>query len=148
MAGGLAVILLAAGPLVFGSYLLNVLIQAFFFSIVAVTVDILWGYTGYLTFGQSAFFGLGAYAAGLVFTHGGFSAGYVVLALGAAITVTDPSCSVRVTLRGPCSQLSSRPSRSTVFPLVYADGERKTPTAPVVSSQRSIRSFGMSLHTR
>ncbi|MGX7000382.1 ABC transporter permease subunit [Caballeronia sp. KNU42] len=88
VAGGLAVVLLAAGPLVFGSYLLNVLIQAFFFSIVAVTVDILWGYTGYLTFGQSAFFGLGAYAAGLVFTHGGFSTGYVVLALGAAIAVT------------------------------------------------------------
>src|SRR5258705_1889620 len=87
VAGGLAVVLLAAGPLVFGSYLLNVLIQAFFFSIVAVTVDILWGYTGYLTFGQSAFFGLGAYAAGLVFTHGGFSAGYVVLALGAAIAL-------------------------------------------------------------
>ncbi|MFL9859929.1 branched-chain amino acid ABC transporter ATP-binding protein/permease [Paraburkholderia madseniana] len=88
MAGGVAVVLLAAGPLVFGSYLLNVLIQAFFFSIVAVTVDILWGYTGYLTFGQSAFFGLGAYAAGLVFTHGGFSASYVVFAVGAAIAVT------------------------------------------------------------
>jgi branched-chain amino acid transport system permease protein len=88
MIGGFAVLLLAAGPLVFGSYLLNILIQAFFFSIVAVTVDILWGYTGYLTFGQSAFFGLGAYAAGLVFTHGGFSAGYVVLAIGAAIAVT------------------------------------------------------------
>ncbi|WP_419177989.1 ABC transporter permease subunit [Caballeronia sordidicola] len=88
MAGGFGVLLLAAGPFVFGTYLLNVLIQAFFFSIVAVTVDILWGYAGYLTFGQSAFFGLGAYAAGLVFTHGGFTAGYVVLALGAAIVVT------------------------------------------------------------
>jgi branched-chain amino acid transport system permease protein len=88
MAGGFGVLLLAAGPFVFGMYLLNVLIQAFFFSIVAVTVDILWGYAGYLTFGQSAFFGLGAYAAGLVFTHGGFTAGYVVLALGAAIVVT------------------------------------------------------------
>ena len=88
MAGGFGVLLLAAGPFVFGTYLLNVLIQAFFFSIVAVTVDILWGYAGYLTFGQSAFFGLGAYAAGLVFTHGGFTAAYVVLALGAAIVVT------------------------------------------------------------
>lgn len=88
MVAGFAALLLAAGPFVFGSYLLNILIQAFFFSIVAVTVDVLWGYTGYLTFGQSAFFGLGAYAAGLVFTHGGFSAGYVVLALGAAIVVT------------------------------------------------------------
>jgi branched-chain amino acid transport system permease protein len=86
--GGFAVLLLAVGPLLFGTYLLNVLIQAFFFSIVAVTVDVLWGYTGYLTFGQSAFFGIGAYAAGLVFTHGGFSTAYVVLALGAAIGVT------------------------------------------------------------
>lgn len=87
MVGGLAVLLWVAGPFLFGTYLLNVLIQAFFFSIVAVTVDVLWGYTGYLTFGQSAFFGIGAYAAGLVFTHGGFSPGYVALALGAAIVV-------------------------------------------------------------
>lgn len=85
--GASAVLLLALGPFLFGTYLLNVLIQAFFFSIVAVTVDVLWGYTGYLTFGQSAFFGVGAYAAGLVFTHGGFSPGYVVLAVGAAIFV-------------------------------------------------------------
>ncbi|BCG01671.1 ABC transporter ATP-binding protein (plasmid) [Paraburkholderia sp. PGU19] len=87
LVGALAVLLLAVGPFLFGTYLLNVLIQAFFFSIVAVSVDILWGYTGYLTFGQSAFFGIGAYAAGLVFTHGGFSPGYVALALGAAILV-------------------------------------------------------------
>ena len=33
----------------------------------------LWGYTGILTFGQSAFFGIGAYAAGMIFTHMGFS---------------------------------------------------------------------------
>lgn len=85
---GLAIALLIAGPFAFGSYLLNVLIQAFFFAIVAVTVDVLWGYTGYLTFGQSAFFGIGAYAAGIVFTHGGFSAGYAVLALGAAVIAT------------------------------------------------------------
>ncbi|MFM0040925.1 branched-chain amino acid ABC transporter ATP-binding protein/permease [Paraburkholderia sediminicola] len=88
MLGGCVVLLLALGPLLFGTYLLNILIQAFFFAIVAVTVDILWGYTGYLTFGQSAFFGIGAYATGLVFTHGGFSAGYAVLALGAAIAAT------------------------------------------------------------
>ena len=87
LCGACALLLLVVGPFVFGTYLLNILIQAFFFSIAAITVDILWGYTGYLTFGQSAFFGLGAYAAGLVFTHGGFSAGYVVLALGVAIVV-------------------------------------------------------------
>lgn len=42
LVGASAVLLLAVGPFLFGTYLLNVLIQAFFFSIVAVTVDILW----------------------------------------------------------------------------------------------------------
>jgi len=86
---GLAgIALIAFGPWIFGTYLLNILIKAFFFAIVAVTVDLLWGYTGYLTFGQSAFFGIGAYAAGLVFTHAGFSAAAALAALGLAIAGT------------------------------------------------------------
>jgi branched-chain amino acid transport system permease protein len=80
--------LIAAGPFVFDTYLLNVLIKAYFFAIAALTVDILWGYTGYLTFGQSAFFGMGAYAAGLAFTHYGFSPGVAALALLAAVAGT------------------------------------------------------------
>jgi len=86
--GFVAVGLIVAGPWVFDSYLLNILIKAFFFAIVAITVDVLWGYTGYLTFGQSAFFGMGAYAAGLVFTHQGFSAGSAALALALAAAVS------------------------------------------------------------
>jgi branched-chain amino acid transport system permease protein len=88
---GLAVaglVLVAVGPLVFDTYLLNVLIKAYFFAIAALTVDMLWGYTGYLTFGQSAFFGMGAYAAGLAFTHYGFSPAVVALALAAAVAGT------------------------------------------------------------
>lgn len=85
--GALAALCLAltvAGPWLFDTYLLNVLIKALFFAIAAVTVDLLWGYTGYLTFGQSAFFGVGAYAAGLAFTHFGFSPGVAALAVLAA----------------------------------------------------------------
>jgi len=82
------ILLIAVGPWVFDTYLLNILIKSFFFAIAAITVDVLWGYTGYLTFGQSAFFGIGAYAAGLAFTHGGFSASTVFLAIGAAVLVT------------------------------------------------------------
>jgi branched-chain amino acid transport system permease protein len=84
--GGLA--LVALGPFIFDTYLLNVLIKAYFFAIAALTVDLLWGYTGYLTFGQSAFFGVGAYAAGLAFTHYGFSPTVVALALAAAVAGT------------------------------------------------------------
>ena len=86
--GTLGLLLIVVGPWVFDTYLLNILIKSFFFAIAAITVDVLWGYTGYLTFGQSAFFGIGAYAAGLVFTHSGFSASTVLLALGAAVLVT------------------------------------------------------------
>ncbi|WP_246257879.1 ABC transporter permease subunit [Pararobbsia alpina] len=85
--GVIGVVLVIAGPWLFDTYLLNVLIKAFFFAIVALTVDVLWGYAGYLTFGQSAFFGVGAYAAGLVFTHQGFSSGYAILALVLAVVV-------------------------------------------------------------
>lgn len=86
--GMAGILLVAIGPWVFDTYLLNILIKSFFFAIAAITVDVLWGYTGYLTFGQSAFFGIGAYAAGLAFTHGGFSASTVLLGIGAAVLVT------------------------------------------------------------
>ncbi|MCW5300373.1 ATP-binding cassette domain-containing protein [Herbaspirillum lusitanum] len=80
-----ALVLVAVMPSVLDTYLLNILIRAFCFAMVALTVDILWGYTGVLTFGQSAFFGIGAYAAGLVFTHMGFSPAHAWLALGIAV---------------------------------------------------------------
>jgi len=80
-----ALVLVAIGPYVLPTYLVNNLIRAFLYAVVALTVDILWGYTGILTFGQSAFFGIGAYAAGLVFTHMGFSHEHAVLAFGAAV---------------------------------------------------------------
>ncbi|WP_446678317.1 ABC transporter permease subunit, partial [Achromobacter aegrifaciens] len=82
---GLCLVLTAAGPWLFDTYLLNVLIKALFFAVAAITVDVLWGYTGYLTFGQSAFFGVGAYAAGLAFTHYGFSPAIAALAALAAV---------------------------------------------------------------
>lgn len=83
--GGIALLLVIVGPSVLPTFLVNNLIRAFLYATVALTVDILWGYTGILTFGQSAFFGIGAYAAGLIFTHVGFSNGYALLALGAGV---------------------------------------------------------------
>ncbi len=82
-----ALVLVAIGPYLLSDFLVNNLIRGFLYAAVALTVDILWGYTGILTFGQSAFFGIGAYAAGLVFTHAGFSLVHAALALGAGIAV-------------------------------------------------------------
>src|SRR5690606_33450645 len=53
----------------------------------AITVDLLWGYTGILTFGQSAFFGAGAYATALVLTHVGGGAQNFALALVLSVVV-------------------------------------------------------------
>src|SRR6516164_1188662 len=61
----LSILLLAVlltSPLALGEYAQEILSQAFFFAVAAITVDLLWGYTGVLTFGQSAFFGIGVYA--------------------------------------------------------------------------------------
>jgi len=82
-----ALVLIAIGPYVLPMFMVNSLIRGFLYAAVALTVDILWGYTGILTFGQSAFFGIGAYAAGLIFTHMGFSTEHAFLALGAGILV-------------------------------------------------------------
>jgi branched-chain amino acid transport system permease protein len=75
----------AAAPILLDAYTINILIRAFFVAIAAVTVDVLWGYSGSLTFGQSAFFGLGAYGLAIVFTQFGFSPVTVVFALGATV---------------------------------------------------------------
>ena len=84
---GIAFLLIAVGPYVLPTYMVNSLIRAFLYAAVALTVDILWGYAGILTFGQSAFFGIGAYAAGLIFTHVGFGTGYAALALVSGVAV-------------------------------------------------------------
>jgi branched-chain amino acid transport system permease protein len=72
-------------PLFLDTYSTNILTRALFLATLAMTVDILWGYTGILTFGQSAFFGLGAYTCALVFTHYGFGAHWAIGALIGAV---------------------------------------------------------------
>jgi urea transport system permease protein/urea transport system ATP-binding protein len=81
---GMAIVALAAvgtAPFVLDLYTVNILVRSLLYACVALTVDVLWGYTGILTFGQSAFFGIGAYACGLAFTHLGLSPSVAGLAL-------------------------------------------------------------------
>ena len=78
-------VLVAIGPELLPTYLVNGLIRAFLYAAVALTVDVLWGYAGILTFGQSAFFGIGAYAAGLMFTHVGFDSTNAAIALAGGV---------------------------------------------------------------
>jgi branched-chain amino acid transport system permease protein len=75
-------------PSLLDTYLVNILIRAFFVAIAAITVDIMWGYCGTLTFGQSAFFGIGVYALAICFTEYGFGTWQALLALGATVVVS------------------------------------------------------------
>jgi branched-chain amino acid transport system permease protein len=85
---GLSLVAVLAGPYVLDAYTINILVRSFLYAATALTVDILWGYTGILTFGQAAFFGIGAYAAGIAFTYMDFSSQTAVLALVAGLAVS------------------------------------------------------------
>jgi branched-chain amino acid transport system permease protein len=78
--GALSLVLVAIGPMVVDEYSVNILVRSFLYGCIAVTVDILWGFTGILTFGQAAFFGIGAYALGLAVTTYDFSTPVVIAA--------------------------------------------------------------------
>lgn len=58
---GIALILLLMAPLFLSDFRLNLLAKFLAFAIVALGLDLLWGYTGILSLGQGVFFGLGAY---------------------------------------------------------------------------------------
>ena len=85
--GAAALLVVAVAPFFLDTYTVNIMIRALLLAALAMTVDILWGYTGILTFGQSAFFGIGAYACALVFTHAGFGPGWAIGALLLGIVV-------------------------------------------------------------
>ena len=84
---GVALALVLFGPLFLDRFSLNVLTRSMIYAILAITVDLLWGFTGILTFGQAAFFGIGAYASAMLLTHIGSSPALLGLALVLAIVV-------------------------------------------------------------
>src|SRR5438132_4868301 len=67
MAGAAALAVAAAAPyLVWNPYHLHTLIMAGIFAVLALSLNLLLGYTGQLSLGHAAFFGIGAYATGLL----------------------------------------------------------------------------------
>lgn len=56
-------------PIVASRFQVGLMMKFFIFAIFALSLDVMWGYSGILSFGQAGFFGLGAYAMGLVLMH-------------------------------------------------------------------------------
>jgi branched-chain amino acid transport system permease protein len=73
LAVGLAVAI--AAPFLVSVHTKDLLVQAFIYGIFAISFDFLWGTTGILSLGHSAFFGIGAYAIGIAATQSGTAAG-------------------------------------------------------------------------
>jgi len=61
--------LLAAIPLVTSGYAVYILPQYMLLGVLAMSLAILWGYGGIVSFGQAAFFAVGAYAMGLLMKY-------------------------------------------------------------------------------
>ena len=65
-----AVAILAALPLTFGTFWINMVITALIFSLAVFSVNLLTGLTGLLSFGQAGFVGIGAYTLGVLAKQG------------------------------------------------------------------------------
>jgi len=60
---------LGALSFVLSDYYLDLMTGFLALSLMAISLDLIWGYAGVLSFGQAAFFGLGGYGIALVETH-------------------------------------------------------------------------------
>jgi branched-chain amino acid transport system permease protein len=70
----LIVILLAVLPLIgLSSYLMHIFILVIIYSMIGMAWNLLGGYCGQVSFGHAAFFGVGAYTAGLLYSKLGVS---------------------------------------------------------------------------
>jgi branched-chain amino acid transport system permease protein len=83
---GLALLLLLAFPLIGDKFYLQLLSKIMLMAIFAMSLDLLVGYTGLVSFGHAAFFGLGAYA--LWFLSPKYGAANLYVSLPLAIGVT------------------------------------------------------------
>lgn len=76
-------------PAFLASYWESLIIKILLYAVFAMSMNLLMGYTGYITFGHAAFWGIGAYTVGILVTqHGIDNFGLImVIAIGAAIIV-------------------------------------------------------------
>jgi branched-chain amino acid transport system permease protein len=85
---------LLAFPFVFTTHwVVNAALFTVMYAAIATAWNLLGGYSGYLSLGHAAFFGIGAYAIGVWFTHAGIGAGYtpflVLPVVGVAVAVAS-----------------------------------------------------------
>lgn len=81
---GIAFLALAVVPYLLDPFRLSIMEKALSFAIFALSLDLIWGVAGILSFGHAAFFGLGAYSLGLI-TQGVAFPGISYVGLASAV---------------------------------------------------------------
>ena len=66
---------------------MHILILVIMWSVIGMAWNLLGGYCGQVSFGHAAFFGVGAYTAGLLYFHLGISAWWGLLACVPVLTL-------------------------------------------------------------
>jgi branched-chain amino acid transport system permease protein len=85
---GLVVVALAIFPFISDSRTWTILLtQIFIFSILAMSYDILLGYTGIVSFGHAMFFGMGAYTTAVMLKNIEPTIGVFLLSIGAGMVI-------------------------------------------------------------
>jgi branched-chain amino acid transport system permease protein len=93
------VVLLAVAPLfITSSYFVTVIINAMIFTVLAMSLNVIYGYTGLLSFAQVGFWGLGGYTAALTATRLGLGP-WVGLLIGAGLCAAVAAALGAVALR-------------------------------------------------
>jgi len=72
LAGLGMVLLLGIAPEIFSAFMIQFLINLFMMAILAESWNLIGGFTGYASFGNAAFFGIGAYTTGVLLTRAAF----------------------------------------------------------------------------
>jgi branched-chain amino acid transport system permease protein len=95
---GMILLLLMLSPLFLLAYPLTLLTQALIYAILAMSLDLLLGYTGLASLGHAAYLGVGAYSVGVLTTHYGANF-WVTLAVGVFLAMVVAAVFGLVALR-------------------------------------------------
>ncbi|MGE0718153.1 MAG: branched-chain amino acid ABC transporter permease [Alphaproteobacteria bacterium] len=97
-----AVVATACGPLFLSEYGVSFAIQLLIFMVLGYSWNIIGGYAGYPHFGQTSFFGVGAYVGALLMLHAGFHWAAAAAAAGLfGLVIALPLGGVMLRLKGP-----------------------------------------------
>ncbi len=95
---GIILLVLLTSPPFLSSYLLTLLTQALIYAILAMSLDLLLGYTGLPSLGHAAYLGLGAYSVGVLTTRHGANF-WTTLAVGVLLAMAVAAIFGLVALR-------------------------------------------------